>query len=872
MRRIITFIMLACLVVITNAESVTAKSIITLNSKHKANRIDNVPNTTLRVHRTSTLTVPVTNWGVIGSPGGEIAPLFDPETGEKLYNGITYETRFSAASLLAGALWVGTVGGIRRSDTVVTTSDDAFTHRGPEFGQAEMYPTTREQGGDFVVLSNDQSSPLYDPSARAPIEFRCEYSDTLTDPAFVRPDPYALELHRPIGISVRQISYSWPFEHAEDIAIIQYWLRNITDRDLNEIWVGYFGKTQPYVGMEGNEIAGFRRTIPSLLGRGFEDTVMMVWVTDNDGDPYRCREWTVESKQGGFGIRFLGFGKEYTGKGTHLHYGFNWWAGHPIFTRDWGPQRIPPDVSMKGGYGTPIGDKQKFRMMSGGEVDYDQQYANEKYEGWIDPFGIKQFNERATYNIADGHNVQFMLSVGPFAIDANDSIPIGLAVVGGDRLHRSPTNCRNLADDPVSWYENLDFSDLDRNLQWASWIYDNPGVDTDDDGYFGGAIGGDKCRDTSIFFEEYCVELPGTVFCDTNHWWRIQVCDSLYYCGDGVPDLRTPPPPPAPKVEVHSETNRITLTWSGKASESFLDPFSQRRDFEGYNVYWGVGEDVNAMTYVCSWDITDYDRYRYTLSGDGYHWLADSPPLTLRELHDLYGPDFNPHDYADRHSVYKTSEGERFYFRPHGGNRGNAYIESGVIQTNPIQNIRTDSLFDAGRGEWVYFGEYRCIFENLLPSQPHYFAVTAYDQGYLAAEVEALESPIQENILKAYALNEPDEVDFQSLNVSVYPNPYKIDANYRGRGFEDPLKEGFKERERRIHFVNLPPECTIKIFSLDGDLIRQLHHPTSRFSDTPSHTAWDLITRNTQAVQSGIYLYTVESEWGTQVGKFVIIK
>ena len=37
-------------------------------------------------------------------------------------------------------------------------------------------------------------------------------------------------------------------------------------------------------------------------------------------------------------------------------------------------------------------------------------------------------------------------------------------------------------------------------------------------------------------------------------------------------------------------------------------------------------------------------------------------------------------------------------------------------------------------------------------------------------------------------------------------------------------------------------------------------------------TSWDLISRNTQAVVSGIYLYTVESETGTQVGKFVIIK
>jgi len=135
-----------------------------------------------------------------------------------------------------------------------------------------------------------------------------------------------------------------------------------------------------------------------------------------------------------------------------------------------------------------------------------------------------------------------------------------------------------------------------------------------------------------------------------------------------------------------------------------------------------------------------------------------------------------------------------------------------------------------------------------------------------------LESNLWSNMELAYPSYSPDYVAAKRMKVSVYPNPYKIDAGYRERRFEDPNREGFKERTRRIHFVNLPPKATIKIYSLDGDLIREIHHPESRFSDTPSHTAWDLITRNTQAVTSGIYLYSVESDWGTQIGKIVIIK
>ena len=73
--------------------------------------------------------------------------------------------------------------------------------------------------------------------------------------------------------------------------------------------------------------------------------------------------------------------------------------------------------------------------------------------------------------------------------------------------------------------------------------------------------------------------------------------------------------------------------------------------------------------------------------------------------------------------------------------------------------------------------------------------------------------------------------------------------------------------------MNLPAQATIKIFTLDGDLVREImHEPGSIFTESSSGAWWDLISKNTQAVVSGIYLYSVESEMGTQVGKIVIVK
>jgi hypothetical protein len=92
-------------------------------------------------------------------------------------------------------------------------------------------------------------------------------------------------------------------------------------------------------------------------------------------------------------------------------------------------------------------------------------------------------------------------------------------------------------------------------------------------------------------------------------------------------------------------------------------------------------------------------------------------------------------------------------------------------------------------------------------------------------------------------------------------------------GFEgrDALYQ-IPDRIRRVHWANLPAKCTITIYTLDGDMVRQIKHDVDPSDPTASHEEWDLITRNTQLVVSGIYYWTVEDPNGeTQIGKLVII-
>ncbi len=80
--------------------------------------------------------------------------------------------------------------------------------------------------------------------------------------------------------------------------------------------------------------------------------------------------------------------------------------------------------------------------------------------------------------------------------------------------------------------------------------------------------------------------------------------------------------------------------------------------------------------------------------------------------------------------------------------------------------------------------------------------------------------------------------------VGVVPNPY------RGGEVWDPANSN------EVHFINLPPTATIKIYTVAGDLVREIHH-----SDTiHDFERWDLRSGSNQQVASGIYIYRIEAQ------------
>jgi hypothetical protein len=73
--------------------------------------------------------------------------------------------------------------------------------------------------------------------------------------------------------------------------------------------------------------------------------------------------------------------------------------------------------------------------------------------------------------------------------------------------------------------------------------------------------------------------------------------------------------------------------------------------------------------------------------------------------------------------------------------------------------------------------------------------------------------------------------------------------------------------ETNIQFQNLPDICTIRIYTMSGDLIRTLEH------DNQSGTEeWNLQTEAQRLVASGIYIFHVESQYGDHLGRFAVVK
>ena len=178
-----------------------------------------------------------------------------------------------------------------------------------------------------------------------------------------------------------------------------------------------------------------------------------------------------------------------------------------------------------------------------------------------------------------------------------------------------------------------------------------------------------------------------------------------------------------------------------------------------------------------------------------------------------------------------------------------------------LDTMFVDSNLVRGKRYWYSVTSFGIRDRTIITSSPSP-GVFQYDTLYTAET----ESPIEAN---AQGVDLSFSVSDNLGDVLVVPNPYRSDYDYttESGGWEGRARD-WTENNRKVKFIHLPPKCTIRVFTLAGDLVATLQH------DDPvrGELDWNLVSDSNRALASGVYVFSVESDFGQQIGKFVLIR
>jgi len=169
----------------------------------------------------------------------------------------------------------------------------------------------------------------------------------------------------------------------------------------------------------------------------------------------------------------------------------------------------------------------------------------------------------------------------------------------------------------------------------------------------------------------------------------------------------------------------------------------------------------------------------------------------------------------------------------------------------------------AGDPAYLKGSEYLYIDSAVSIGRGYYYALTAFDNGRASwTGVQTVTNvPPMETSIFANRKQKPFIATIapkENLDeILVVPNPFIIGEGQSQPGADD-----------QIQFVNLPNPCKIKIFTVRGDLVKTIDVSAG----TGAIVSWDQVTDYGQFVESGVYIFHVEYNGGSKLGKFAIVR
>ena len=307
-----------------------------------------------------------------------------------------------------------------------------------------------------------------------------------------------------------------------------------------------------------------------------------------------------------------------------------------------------------------------------------------------------------------------------------------------------------------------------------------------------------------------------------------------------------PTPPLSPKVKVIPGDGEVDIYWNNKSKFS-VDLLSGEKDFQGYRVYrTRVGSDGPGGNLLGTFSqILQVDKIDSIGYDTGFKVVELKEPVVFI--------DNNPVIFLGDTNIVSNGDTIHYFI-----------LEDYII----VESLEDTTVY-----------QYWIKDRNLNNGWQYAYAVTAFDKGDEANNLGSLETSKRPTTVNVFPGSAPTTVRTDS-KVGVYPNPYRVNARW----------DGSLERDRKLYFFDLPAECEIRIYTMTGDLVDRIEHSAATYAGediqwfesfatgTPKFSggehAWNLVSKDDQAIATGLYIYTVKdhSNGNIQRGKFLVIK
>jgi len=293
----------------------------------------------------------------------------------------------------------------------------------------------------------------------------------------------------------------------------------------------------------------------------------------------------------------------------------------------------------------------------------------------------------------------------------------------------------------------------------------------------------------------------------------------------------------------------------------------------GDSIHFVTAEAIGGISYKKALD-PNTNSYIVKTGEDSLFDTAERAQFNYDHGYNIPDPPAAPHFTMSRHEpelgniITWSDSVEQFVDNDYQGYEAYDLAGYKIYRSSYLPIGPWDVIAKIPKGDPTYYTAstrtYAFTDTNVTAGEGYYYSLTSYDSGHNSwppdpsiGSIDPLESSIFANRRQDPFYTGPPSAENLS-QVRVVPNPFIIES-----GFTIPKDSDV------IQFVNIPGVCTIRIYSLQGNLVEVIRH-----TDGTGSAKWDQVTRYGQFAESGVYLYLItDDRTGQKIkGKFAIVK